>query len=94
MNRSKAKEIFVKFYCKNRAFCELYPDRCKKEGCEIYHAIKAIEAEPIVRCRDCKYYLESNETCGMIAVRLMFYADGKRWTDNCFCCWGERREDG
>lgn len=46
MNRSKAKEIFVKFYCKNRAFCELHPDRCKKEGCEIYHAIKAIEAEP------------------------------------------------
>ena len=46
MNRSKAKEIFVKFYCKNRAFCELYPDRCKKEGCEIYHAIKALEAEP------------------------------------------------
>lgn len=44
MNRSKAKEVFVKFYCKNEAFCELYPDRCKKEGCEIYHAIKAIES--------------------------------------------------
>ena len=57
------------------------------------HRPKGCPLKEIVRCKDCKYYLESNETCGMVSVRLMFYADGKRWTDNCFCCWGERREE-
>ena len=89
MNQSKAKEIFVKFYCKNRAFCELHPDRCKKEGCEIYHAIKAIEAEPkhegvveVVRCKDCKWI----DLCKDPEVH-------EYKGENGFCSRGERRED-
>lgn len=29
-------------FCKLRAFCELYPDACRKEECEIYLAIEAL----------------------------------------------------
>ena len=47
MTQRAAKEKLIKQYCKNRAWCELYGEHCKKENCEIYHAIKALEAEPI-----------------------------------------------
>ena len=30
-------------FCMLRLFCELYPDACLKEECEIYLAIKALE---------------------------------------------------
>lgn len=46
MIREEAKQKFLKLYCKNRAFCELYPEHCKEDKCEIYHALKALEAEP------------------------------------------------
>ena len=32
----------LKEFCKLRAFCELYPDACQKDKCEIYMAIKAL----------------------------------------------------
>ena len=47
MTQRAAKEKLIKQYCKNRAWCELYGEHCKKENCEIYHAIKALDAEPI-----------------------------------------------
>lgn len=47
----------------------------------------------VVRCKDCKYYRNSNEKCGLIDTRLHFYETDKTWTEDCFCSWGERRED-
>ena len=32
-------------FCKLKAFCELYPDACQKDKCEIYMAIEAL-SEP------------------------------------------------
>ena len=46
MTREEAKQIIITEYCKNRAFCELYLEDCKEDECEIYHALKALEAEP------------------------------------------------
>lgn len=46
----------------------------------------------IVRCKDCKYYLYSSEICGIIDTRLHFYETHKRWYDDSFCSWGERKE--
>lgn len=46
MTKEEATQKFLKLYCKNRAFCELYPEYCKEDKCEIYHALKALEAEP------------------------------------------------
>lgn len=48
----------------------------------------------VVRCKDCRHYLYSNEKCDLIDTRLNFYATDKIWTNDCFCAWGERREDG
>ncbi len=52
-----------------------------------------VDAVEVVRCKDCKYYLNSNEKCGLIDTRLHFYETDKTWTEDCFCSWGERRED-
>lgn len=55
------------------------------------------EAEPILeeynfvkvtRCKDCKYYLRSNEKCELIDTRLHFYETDNTWTEDAFCAWG------
>ena len=55
--------------------------------------IPTVDAEPVVRCKDCKFHLNSNEKCGLVDTRLHFYETDKVWTEDCFCAWGERRED-
>ena len=48
MTREKAIKVLRETYCGNRVFCELFRvDRCRTTDCEIYHAIKALEVEPI-----------------------------------------------
>lgn len=71
MTREKAIKVLRETYCGNRAFCELFKvDRCRTTDCEIYHAIKALEVEPIkhgrwikvdkhtVKCSECGNYLD------------------------------------
>lgn len=55
--------------------------------------VPTVDAVKVVRCKDCRYYLNSNEKCGLIDTRLHFYETDKTWTEDCFCSWGERRED-
>lgn len=44
-----------------------------------------VDAEPVVRCKDCKWWNGKKETCIEI---------GGLWRSLDFCSWGERREDG
>ena len=51
-----------------------------------------VESEPIVRCRDCKYYKpwvlsrpENGGDCVLNKVEVDVWFDG-------FCAWGERKE--
>lgn len=60
---------------------------------EAIERVPTVDAEPVVRCRDCKFYLYSEEMCGLLNTRLHFYETDNVWTRNCFCSWGERRED-
>ena len=47
----------------------------------------------VVRCKDCKFYLYSEEMCGLLNTRLHFYETDNVWTRDCFCSWGERRKE-
>ena len=47
----------------------------------------------LVRCKDCKYYLKSDEKCQLIDTRLHFYETGKRWAEDSFCSWAKRKEE-
>ena len=47
----------------------------------------------LIRCKDCKYYFKSNEKCQLIDTRLHFYETDKRWADDSFCSWAERKEE-
>lgn len=51
-----------------------------------------IDAVPVVRCKDCRFYLQSNEKCELVDTRLRFYETDKKWTGDCFCSWGEKDE--
>ena len=44
-----------------------------------------IDAVPVVRCKDCRFYLQSNEKCELVDTRLRFYETDKKWTGDCFC---------
>lgn len=55
--------------------------------------IPTVDAVPVVRCKDCRFYIQSNEKCELVDTRLRFYETDKTWTGDCFCSWGERRED-
>ena len=50
-----------------------------------------VDAVEVVRCKDCRYYMRSDELCEMIAARLHLYECGKQWNEDSFCCWGKRR---
>lgn len=56
-------------------------------------AIPAADVVEVVRCKDCRYYLNSSDTCELIDTRLQFYNTDKIWTEDSFCAWGERREE-
>lgn len=47
----------------------------------------------LIRCKDCKYYLQSNEECELISTRLHFYEENKKWENDSFCSWAERKEE-
>lgn len=60
---------------------------------EMINNAPVVDAVPVVRCKGCKYYFNSNEQCGLFNTRLRFYETDKSWSVNSFCSWGERRED-
>ena len=47
----------------------------------------------VIRCKDCKYYLKSDEECDLIQSRLLLFMEDKRWTEDSFCSWAKRRND-
>ena len=62
--------------------------------------IPTVDAEPVVRCKNCRWYEESKNSeiyptrfCYRLkndnGVRVGYNCDG-----NDFCSWGERKEDG
>lgn len=55
--------------------------------------IPTIDAAPIVRCKDCRYFLGSDAECALILTRLHFYEKDKRWTEESYCSWGERKDN-
>ena len=64
-------------------------DACKDD----HNAVRITsEVAPVVRCRECKYYMKSNEMCELVDTRLKFYSDHKRWAEESFCSWGERKD--
>ena len=46
MTKDEAKEKIINDFCKCRVWCELYPDMCQTESCEIWWALKALSDQP------------------------------------------------
>lgn len=71
-------------------YCPDDDGSCSKAGVDIREMIDEIEclptvdAEPVVRCKDCKKW----ET-----INCPFARDFVKWDGFKFCAWGERRED-
>lgn len=57
--------------------------------------LKAINAEPIIRCRDCKWYAETEDEEMNIYPTCEHPEEGGGWTSgkDWFCADGERRRD-
>lgn len=59
---------------------------------EAFYGYKDVAVE-LIRCKDCKYYLNSEEECQLLIARLHFYETGNRWAEDSFCSWAEREEE-
>ena len=98
MTREEAIKALRETYCGNRAFCELFKiDRCRTTDCEMYHAIKALEAEPIVSCKACKYFEEIMTARSRDGTTKEVQICKKRVPlkgENFYCGWGERKDSG
>lgn len=57
---------------------------------------KTVDAESVVRCKDCKFYLgDGLDECELMEAKSIIASlNSKRWYSDFFCAWGERREDG
>lgn len=57
-----------------------------------------VDAEPIVRCKDCKWYHNADDkyfpqTCDAWSDMFYYYEDWASVEENGFCSFGERIED-
>ena len=66
----------------------------------ILHSVKAIDAVPVVRCRECKHHRDKNEQEQQYLVEDILICTSPDATDDCwnavwpdhFCSYGERKE--
>ena len=49
--------------------------------------------QEVVRCKDCKYWMGSDEMCLLRTSRLLAYEKHEPLKPDGFCSGGERRED-
>lgn len=83
---------------------EVYYDRA--ECLVLRYAIEKapiVNAVPVVRCKDCKHYIDAHADGSMYCMRPIraedYYETGYIYplevpvTDHCFCSYGERREE-
>lgn len=76
-----------------RAMEYLNVDECTvktiKEDMKIVNRIPTMEAEPVVRCKDCKYWQDNNDGYPHEECR---WGNGETPDANDFCSYGERKE--
>lgn len=65
--------------------CQYYKEHTLMEFCERIDDAPTVDAEPVVRCKDCVHFCDG--ICNDAHVDVI-YVD-----DNDYCSWGERRED-
>ena len=52
-----------------------------------------LPVQELVRCKDCKFWMDSDEMCLLRTSRLLAYEMRKVLKPDGFCSGGERRED-
>ena len=71
-------------------------DQCSAETVRVDMTIitrsPAVDAVEVCRCKDCKHFLTEKLLC--THEGNMVFNTGKTTYPNCFCSYGERREDG
>ena len=55
----------------------------------ILHSVKPIDAVPVLRCKDCKYWQDNNDSYPHEECR---WGHGETPDANDFCSYGERKE--
>ena len=55
---------------------------------DILNSMPTIEAEPIIRCKDCENFTPGKDEWGNCCENPM-----KMWRETDFCSWAERRDD-
>lgn len=93
----KGTRYFVRVWDpKGREKWEMEKDLSLKEIDEIIDNAPTIDAEPVVRCCDCKYLQCNMRQDGILPFGVDEY-ECRHWCGSCdptdFCSYGERREE-
>ena len=84
-----------KEFCRSEAIEERYGSGVLEIAGDIIDNAPTIDAEPIVRCKDCKrcHRFADDSNSNMKSWCLKFSLS-KRVNDDDFCAWGERKDNG
>lgn len=91
MTKEEAIKRLIDDCCKYRLYCELYPDACMKEECEIYMAIRALQGRP-----KGKWILTQDEQYEYCTCSECGYQNGENWMNGsdipfCAMCGADMR---
>ena len=54
---------------------------------EVLKNLPSADVVEVIRCKDCKYYMQNDNTCHE-------HASFRKWLPNDYCSFAERKEDG
>ena len=72
---------------------EIYEDIAERRLDTWIELIPTVDAVPVVRCKDCKYYIADGcDECELMSAKSIIASiKDKRWYSDFFCAWGERK---
>lgn len=78
---------------KLKAHYAWWPENERTVMDQIVDAQPTVDAVPVVRCGECKYYFGGGlGICEMIKSRLAACQRDVRWNDEFYCAYGERKD--
>ena len=74
-------------------YCGFFNEMEKVISARNIEQAPTIDAVPVVRCGECKYYFgDGLGICEMIKSRLAACQRDVRWNDEFYCAYGERKD--
>lgn len=83
IDANEARETMLKLLDHHLMMCNYSADSATQDCIDVINEAAVVDAEPVVRCKDCKWYRVDKHQCVHQICMLVF--------DDDFCSYGERK---